>query len=625
MKGKRLLCTLLALVILLGLIPLGSISAEAATALPDSIYLTQVGSSTCTLSATAMMLRARMYLSGNDLWRTISEQSIRSTAWIEGVGLRWGFTYNVQGNSMKVAHADASGISASQLKSLLDQHPEGIVLYCGRLPHAVFLTDYEGDTFYCAEPIESYSGKRIPLAESYLGYKYGTQETILARVTAYWYISTYSIQAQKPECSCSDAYAGTYLCTTSVTGLNVRSGHSTAYDIIGSVPPGATVKVTHASGTSNSDWAHIQYNGISGYASMQYLRKQTCEEAGHTYTDQETAPTCTTQGYVTYTCAVCGHSYQDHFMEAPGHNYEDGICTVCGQTDPDYQAPVTLIQWTGTSVNLGGALALNFAIDTTQLNGTTDNYIVLTRTFANGKAAETITLAQSEWTMSGTYAIVSYENLAAKEMGDEITAVVYNAAGEAISETRTDSMATYALRMLQNNTDTEQRTLFVDMLNYGAAAQVYFGYDAENLVNASLTEEQAGWASAPVDVQNYRQSGGCYVGSNLSLEEEIYLQVAFGAAYEEGMYATVSFTDHYDKQVEKRVDIEASGNYSIVRVEGMAIADYRSLVACKLYSADGTELGDTIDSMESYIARMRLDDLGDAIMKLGASSYAFFH
>ena len=625
MKGKRLLCTLLALVIVLGLIPLGSISAKAATALPDSIYLTQVGSSTCTLSATAMMLRARMYLSGNDLWRTISEQSVRPTAWVEGVGLKWSFTYTVQDSSMKVANASVSGISASQLKSLLDQHPEGIVLYCGKLPHAVFLTDYEGDTFYCAEPIESYSGKRIPLAESYLGYKYGTQETILARVTAYWYISTYSIQAQKPECSCSDAYAGTYLCTTSVTGLNVRSGHSTAYDIIGSVPPGATVKVTHASGTSNSDWAHIEYNGLSGYASMQYLRKQTCQDIGHTYTDQETAPSCTTQGYVTYTCTVCGHSYQDHFIEAPGHNYEDGICTVCGQTDPDYQVPVKLLQWAGTNVNLGGALALNFAIDTTQLNGTTGNYIVLTRTFANGKAAETVTLAQSQWSMSGTYAIVSYENLAAKEMGDEITAVVYNAAGEAISETRTDSMATYAMRMLQNNTDAEQRTLFVDMLNYGAAAQRYFGYDAENPVNGALTEEQAGWASAAVEMQDHRQSSGCYFGSSLSLEEEIYMQVAFGAVYEEGMYAEISFTDHYGRDKQQKLDVTASGSYTIVRVEGMAIADYRGLVTCTLYGAGGTALGDTVDSMESYIARVELGELGDAIMKLGASSYAFFH
>ena len=77
--------------------------------------------------------------------------------------------------------------------------------------------------------------------------------------------------------------------------------------------------------------------------------------------------------------------------------------------------------------------------------------------------------------------------------------------------------------------------------------------------------------------------------------------------------------------------IEADGSYTIVRVEGMAIADYRGLVTCKLYSASGAELGSTIDSIESYASRMASAlqkngvDLGDAIMKLGASSYAFFH
>ena len=299
------------------------------------------------------------------------------------------------------------------------------------------------------------------------------------------------------------------------------------------------------------------------------------------------------------------------------------------------EEPVELINWAGSNVTLGGALALNFAFDTAQLDGTTGNYIVLTRSYADGREDDVVTIPQSEWVFAGgTYIQVSYTNMAAKEMGDKITAVIYNAAGKAISETRTDSMAEYSMRMLVRAdivASAEKRTLFVDMLNYGAAAQVYFDYDAENLVNATLTEEQAGWASAAVKIDNYRQSSGCYLGSSLSLEEEIYLKVAFGVVCEEGMYATVSFTDHYGTQVEKQVPIEADGSYTIVRVEGMAIADYRGLVTCKLYSASGAELGSTIDSIESYTSRMASAlqkngvDLGDAIMKLGASSYAFFH
>ena len=79
-----------------------------------------------------------------------------------------------------------------------------------------------------------------------------------------------------PECDCSADYAGEYRCTAS-DSLNIRSGHGTGYSVIGSIPGNATVTVTRASGTGSSDWAHIVYDGISGYVSMGYLEKQAAE------------------------------------------------------------------------------------------------------------------------------------------------------------------------------------------------------------------------------------------------------------------------------------------------------------------------------------------------------------
>ena len=38
-----------------------------------------------------------------------------------------------------------------------------------------------------------------------------------------------------------------------------------------------------------------------------------------------TEPTCTEQGYTTYTCANCGHTYQDGFTDALGHDFDDSI------------------------------------------------------------------------------------------------------------------------------------------------------------------------------------------------------------------------------------------------------------------------------------------------------------
>ena len=68
----------------------------------------------------------------------------------------------------------------------------------------------------------------------------------------------------------------------------------------------------------------------------------------HSYTAAVTAPTCTEQGYTTYTCS-CGDSYKSDYKDALGHDYQNGTCTRCGAKDPgatpphthDYKAVVT--------------------------------------------------------------------------------------------------------------------------------------------------------------------------------------------------------------------------------------------------------------------------------------------
>ena len=160
--------------------------------LPEGIGLTQNTSYTCTLASAAMMLRARMYRSNNSYWTSVTEESIKPVAWCDD-GLYHNFTYNIEGNSMTVGYANCSGISVSELKTLLDNHPEGVVLYERSIPHAVFVCDYQGDTFYCFDPANSsYSGRRT-LSSSYLGTRLGNQTIILDSADAYWYVSSYSI------------------------------------------------------------------------------------------------------------------------------------------------------------------------------------------------------------------------------------------------------------------------------------------------------------------------------------------------------------------------------------------------------------------------------------------------
>ena len=192
---KRSFAILLALAILAGLCVLPA----SAASFPSSLYLRQITNVSCTRASNTMMCRARAYLSGNDNWSSITEYDLTNCgAWSDSYGMSWNYTLSKPGDgihSIRVSETAVSGLSLGTVKALLNAHPEGFVMYCGRLPHAIFITDYQGDTIYCSDPGWGYSGDRRPLTSSYFGTCYGSQANILANVTAYWYVAGYNISS----------------------------------------------------------------------------------------------------------------------------------------------------------------------------------------------------------------------------------------------------------------------------------------------------------------------------------------------------------------------------------------------------------------------------------------------
>ena len=84
------------------------------------------------------------------------------------------------------------------------------------------------------------------------------------------------------------------------------------------------------------------------------------------------------------------------------------------------------------------------------------------------------------------------EGIAAKCLGDTIYFAVYSKLSDGsytYSPLAGYSPKTYAYNQLKTG-NVEQRPLVVAMLNYGAAAQTYFGYKTNALVNADLTAAQ---------------------------------------------------------------------------------------------------------------------------------------
>ncbi|MBE6752512.1 MAG: hypothetical protein E7556_08315, partial [Ruminococcaceae bacterium] len=188
---KRFLSLFLALIVAVGVCcsaPM-TIEAEAATFSDinqNNVFIKQaVGAPTCTLCATINMMRRTSMLRGDANWATLTEATVKSTAWISGTGLRGSFTYSNSANgigSISVTSATLPGNSnnTSKLISLLAAHPEGIVIYNGT--HAVLLTDYTDGVFYCNDPDDEQPVGRVNVSRAY-----SVKPT---NATKYWYVSS---------------------------------------------------------------------------------------------------------------------------------------------------------------------------------------------------------------------------------------------------------------------------------------------------------------------------------------------------------------------------------------------------------------------------------------------------
>ena len=76
-----------------------------------------------------------------------------------------------------------------------------------------------------------------------------------------------------------------------------------------------------------------------------------------------TAPTCTTAGYTTYTCSLCGNQYVGDEVAALGHNFVDGECANngCDEKQPSGETPAeptVVLEITGEDFN-GTSYAAN--------------------------------------------------------------------------------------------------------------------------------------------------------------------------------------------------------------------------------------------------------------------------
>ena len=104
-------------------------------------------------------------------------------------------------------------------------------------------------------------------------------------------------------------------------------------------------------------------SGVTGEESAVVLAN-ICEDyfGGHQYSSEWTVDieaTCITEGSKSHHCERCGTKQDITQIEKQAHNYQNGVCTVCGEPDPDYvpPAPVYIYYDITASAGEGGTIS----------------------------------------------------------------------------------------------------------------------------------------------------------------------------------------------------------------------------------------------------------------------------
>ena len=263
-----------------------------------------------------------------------------------------------------------------------------------------------------------------------------------------------------------------------------------------------------------------------------------------------------------------------------------------------YIAPKTpLVNFEASAVTVQDDLTLEFAIKAEKIPEGSIAYIT------RGETTTQVTLTDAY--KEGDCYVIPCTGIAAKEMHDQVTMVIKSASSKTIlSETRTDSIYNYIVRMLDveqgEMTDAKYaalKTVLVDLLNYGTMAQVQFGHNTSKLANIVLTPSH--WAYATTEMKATPAVSATVEGTakHLGTTFELNTNIAMLIAVE----GTVNSVKVYVGGVESEVDavVTADNGYSIITFNGLDAADGRKEVMFVINNGATT----VTDSLANYVGR----------------------
>lgn len=286
---------------------------------------------------------------------------------------------------------------------------------------------------------------------------------------------------------------------------------------------------------------------------------------------------------------------------------------------------------------LGAVAVLAFAedsatgeIETVSVSLGEDIIVKFRTTAGTGDGSRVVVVFNGETTeiTENVNGVFAYAGVTPQHFNDELTATLYNAEGTQLGEAKTFSVQSYLEGLLKLEYGESgckstlqydaMKELAVDLLNYGAAAQIYRGEDTEHLANAELTTEQKELATKKITVSETDKavSGEAWVGAGVRFDYKLGLYFVFTAESAGEYTATIN----NEEVAPEPYAVEGKENCYVIRYNGFNATNMNDVVTAKLTKA-GKDDQTFAYSVKSYVKAKGGDD--SALANLVNATYAY--
>lgn len=285
------------------------------------------------------------------------------------------------------------------------------------------------------------------------------------------------------------------------------------------------------------------------------------------------------------------------------------------------EAPKYNITIAGKTLSLDAAIQVNLYFAKASFAGADEIYAVVQ---VGTKEAYVIKYGEDGWAVGQdgyAYDALNIKGIAAKEMGDVIRVQFYvGNPDDEVADVKASNEITYSVKEYAytviglDNQPLEAKQSMYALLKYGAAAQKYFKYNTENLVDADLTEamdEAYATSDAAVTKTQVFIKGQEYrLGNTMSLDDSPVLNYYFNTfhkdEYRGKIYATATYIgwDNQEHVITIKADeivYDTVKGQTLVAIKGLSGADVSSDITLRVFAENGETLFESVYSIEAYL------------------------